>query len=132
MITVTPLYAALLVLLYLLLSWRVISVRRAQGIGVGDGGDKALAKRIRVQANCAEYAPLGIVCLLVLELTDGYGPRLHALGVMLLAGRVLHAVGMSLTPQNLPMRVAGMVLTLTMLGISAIFLLFDTAWHPRF
>ncbi|MEM7732791.1 MAG: MAPEG family protein [Pseudomonadota bacterium] len=119
MITVTPIYAGILALLMLGLSVRVILGRRAAKVSVGDGGNKDLAKRIRVQANCAEYAPFGVVLLLVVELTGAAALTVHELGLMLVAGRVLHAVGMGFTPQIPALRIMGMILTFTMLGLSA-------------
>lgn len=120
MISVTPIYAGILALLFLVLSVRVVLRRRSAKVSVGDGGDKILIKRMRVQANCAEYAPLGIVLLLVAELSGASALTLHELGLMLVAGRVMHAVGMSVTPQIPVLRIIGMVLTFTMIGLSGI------------
>lgn len=65
---VTPFYAGFLALLYIALSARVIKHRRSARISLGDGNDVALQQKIRVQSNCAEYAPIGIVLLLLAEL----------------------------------------------------------------
>ncbi|MEO0370233.1 MAG: MAPEG family protein [Pseudomonadota bacterium] len=124
MITVTPIYAAILALLLIILSARVILRRRSVKVSVGDGGDQALVKRIRVQANCAEYAPFGVLLLLVVELAGATPLVVHELGLMLVAGRVLHAVGMGVTPQIPALRIIGMILTFTMLGLSAILMLY--------
>ncbi|QUJ75135.1 MAPEG family protein [Sulfitobacter albidus] len=122
-LTLTALYAALLTLLYLSLVVRVIRYRRAHLISLGDTGDKALLKRIRVQANAAEYIPLGIVLIALAEAQGAPGFVVHAMGVSLLAGRAMHAFGMSQTPQVMKWRVGGMALTLLMLGLSALGLL---------
>jgi uncharacterized protein len=45
---------------------------------------------------------------------------LYAAGGCLLVGRYLHAYGMSQSPDILPLRVAGMVLTFASLAIAAI------------
>ncbi len=44
---------------------------------------------------------------------------LIALGAMLLLGRLAHAAGMAASPQRMPLRAAGMVLTFGMLGLTA-------------
>lgn len=119
-LTVTPIYAGLLALLLIFLSARVILRRRDQKISLGDNEDKNLRKRIRVQANCAEYAPFGVLLLLLTEMQGTPGWAVHVLGLLLLAGRVLHAYGMGSTPQLLPLRQAGMVLTFTMLGFAGL------------
>ena len=61
---ITGLYGALIALVFLALSARVIMYRRANQLGLGDHGDKSLMKRMRAQANCAEYAPFGLLLML--------------------------------------------------------------------
>ncbi len=120
MITITPLYAGLIALLFVFLSYRVITVRRSDKISLGDGDNPAMAYRIRAQANCAEYAPLALILLAMAELQGAPIWVVHLLGVMLVAGRVIHAWGLSQHPQNLPARVYGMLLTLMMITFTAI------------
>jgi uncharacterized membrane protein YecN with MAPEG domain len=126
-LTITPIYAALITLLYLGLTWHVIAYRRANLISVGDTGDKALLKRIRAQANCAEYAPLGLILLLMIELTGAPSLAVHLLGAALFVGRIAHAYGFASTPQKMIFRQIGMVLTLLMLILSSIGLLAHAA-----
>lgn len=122
-LTIAPLYAALITLLYLSLSWRVIAYRRANSISLGDTGDKNLLKRMRAQANCAEYVPLGLILLLMTELIGAPTFALHALGMALLLGRILHAYGFASTPQKIIFRQIGMMLTLAMLALCSFGLL---------
>jgi uncharacterized membrane protein YecN with MAPEG domain len=119
MAEVTSIYAALLAALFILLSARVIGFRMARRLDLGDAGDRQLLKRIRAQGNCAEYAPLGLLLLLLCELAGAPGVALHGLGGALLAGRIAHALGLSLSPQRLILRQIGMVLTFAMLGLAA-------------
>jgi uncharacterized membrane protein YecN with MAPEG domain len=94
---VTPLYAAFLGLLLLVLAWNVVKQRRIHQVGLGDGGIPALSRAIRVHANFVEYVPLTLVLVLLVEL-QLQGAHLwvaHALGGALLLGRVLHAIGLS-------------------------------------
>ena len=65
---VTALYAGLIALLYLFLSYNVVLARRSQRVSVGDGGDKLVRKRMRTHANCAEYAPIGLILLMLVEM----------------------------------------------------------------
>ena len=117
---ITAFYAAILTLLFVLLATRVIRMRRAARVSLGTGGDPELEARMRAQGNCAEYAPLGLLLLLLAELLGSHGVLLHLLGAMLVAGRVLHALALSAAPQRGNLRVAGMGLTLTMLGVGAL------------
>ena len=40
--------------------------RNRHKIGIGDGGDKALARKIRVHGNFVEYVPLGLLLMALL------------------------------------------------------------------
>ncbi len=116
---ITALYAALITLVFLALSGRVIACRGAARVALGDGGDRRLARAIRAHANCAEYAPLGIILIGLAEQLSVPALILHALGIGLLGGRVVHAYGLSQEPENLRFRLIGMVLTFTALAVGA-------------
>lgn len=120
MLEITPLYAGLLALLFLALSGRVILHRISENISLGDGGDAGMARRIRVQANCAEYAPFGIILLAMAEVQGMPGWLVHIFGSMLFLGRVIHAWGLGASPQILSARRLGMGLTITMIAITAV------------
>ena len=121
---VVPIYAALLALLFLGLSVRTLRLRRSLKIAVGDAGSTQMLRAMRAHANFAEYVPL---CLLLLTLVELHGGRnawvLHGLGLALLAGRLSHAWGVSQEHENYRFRVYGMVLTFVVLTACAVFLL---------
>lgn len=119
-VTVTPIYAGFLTLLLVALSARVIRHRAVHQISLGDRNNRELRKKMRVQANFVEYAPLGLLLMLLAELQDLPDMTLHALGAMLLLGRLAHAAGMGATPQRIPLRAAGMGLTVGMLVLAAL------------
>lgn len=123
-LSVTPIYAAILAILFVLLSLRVISHRITHRISLGDQGDKGMIKRMRAQANCAEYAPLGLLLLLIVELQGAPVIWLHLLGLTLTIGRMTHAYGFSASPPIFLLRRIGMVLTFTHICLSAVFMLF--------
>lgn len=117
MLTITPIYIGLVALLFLWLSYRVIDGRRMHGVSLGDGGHTDLNRRIRAQANCAEYAPIGLIMVLSAELQGAAPWMVHALGLTLLAGRVAHGAGLTSARPQPMLRMSGMVLTLvSMLG----------------
>lgn len=124
---VTALYAALLVPLFLLLSARVINVRRQSRITVGHGDDPTLLRRMRVQANFVEYAPIGLILLGLAESTGTDARFLHAAGATLILGRLFHAYGFSQIDEKLNWRVCGMVLTMTALAVLAALCLWGAA-----
>ncbi len=116
---VTALYAAILALILIVLSMRVIAVRRRQRIAIGDGGDDALARRIRAHGNFTEYVPLALILMLAAEQAGPPEWMLHALGASLVIGRISHA--WSLSAHSIPGRTIGMSLTfLVIIGGAAL------------
>jgi uncharacterized protein len=95
-IPVTLLYGGLTALFVTILGANVSRLRGASGAFVGDPVPPELVRPIRAHGNAAEWAPLGILLLLLLELS-GAGNRfaLHLLGGSFFLGRVLHAYGVT-------------------------------------
>lgn len=121
---VTPLYAGLLALWFLVLSWRVVQ-RRRSGIFLGDGGDQALLRVIRGHANFAEYVPLALLLMGMLEVSRYSIYVLHALGITLLVARLLHGYALSFTAQFPFGRIWGASLTFAVLGVEALLCLYQ-------
>ncbi len=117
---ISAIYAGLLALLFLNLSFRVIAHRRARGLSIGDGNDASMARAIRVQGNFTEYAPIGLILLVLAELQGAPGWLVHVMGLSLLVGRVLHAFGLGAARQIVPARVWGMILTIVPILVLAI------------
>jgi len=120
---VTALYAALLAFLLLWLSIQVIKERRRSRVSLGAGEDAALLQATRAHGNFAEYVP---ICLIMLALLEGLGVSvwaLHALGAGLLAGRLAHGIGLLHQPHKLLLRQIGMALTFAVLGLGGVLLL---------
>ncbi len=121
MLTIVPTYAAILALIYLVLTARVVRVRRSARVSLGTGGDKDLERRIRVHGNFAEYVPFALLLLAFME-TQGHSPALiNGLCLLLIAGRAAHAYG--LTTGALRFRVAGVATTFVVLSSAAVALL---------
>jgi uncharacterized membrane protein YecN with MAPEG domain len=120
---ITALYAALLALLFLALSVLVIRQRLEAKVALGLGKAEGLLRASRAHGNFAEYVPILLVLLLLLELGGSRPWLLHALGAAILLGRVLHASGISRSPERLVLRQAGMLLTFVPLAVAALALL---------
>jgi uncharacterized membrane protein YecN with MAPEG domain len=121
--TIVPAYAALLALLYVYLSFRVIAVRKARRIAIGAQGDPQLERAIRVHSNFAEYAPLALLLLFMLETNGAAQWLVHILCVAFIAGRASHAYGMSHEREDLRFRMVGMVTTFGVIAITSCALL---------
>lgn len=120
---ITPLYAALLALLFIFLSVRTLLLRKKLQIAVGDAGDKSMIRAMRVHANFAEYTPLALVLALMLELAGAYPVLVHVVCACLLVGRISHAYGVSQVKEDFRFRVTGMYLTFASIAGSAVSLL---------
>jgi uncharacterized membrane protein YecN with MAPEG domain len=121
---VTPLYASLLVLWFVVLSARVVNLRR-RGILFGDNGEVAVTRVVRAQANFAEYVPLALLLMGFLEVSRFSIYLLHALGLTLLIARLVHGSALSFGWQMRSGRVAGAGLTFIVLLIEALLCLYQ-------
>ncbi|HOU65871.1 MAG TPA: MAPEG family protein, partial [Thermomonas sp.] len=92
---ITLLFASLHALLMLGLVLPIARHRHARRIGLGDGGDTLLARRIRVHGNFIEHVPFALLVLALLELCGLAPTWLWGFGGALLLGRILHALGLS-------------------------------------
>ncbi|MGZ4970992.1 MAG: MAPEG family protein [Methylobacter sp.] len=110
---ITSIYASLSVLLIVKLSLAVIKLRRLNRVSVGDGGIEALQLAIRAHSNALEYIPIALMLLFMLELNGAPKILIHILGVTLLVGRILHAMG--LPAKDFKKRVLGMQITIYLL-----------------
>ena len=126
----TAFYAGLLALVYLGLSGWVIGARVSQNVLFGDGGDDTVLKRVRSHANFAEYVPLALIVIGLLEASGGSHGLVRALLIALLVARILHPIGM-FAPPNSPRQFAcrggGILLTMAALGVAATALLVRAA-----
>ena len=121
---VTPLYAGILVLWFVVLSMRVVNVRR-RGIPFGDNGDAKITRVVRAQANFAEYVPLALLLMGFLEASRYSIYLLHALGIVLVIARLLHGCALSLGWSIRFGRSVGSALTFIVLLIEAALCLYQ-------
>lgn len=107
-VSIVPLYAAALAVLFLGLSVRVIAYRRRERIASGSAGDLELERRIRVHGNFAEYVPLILLLLLIAESRGASVLGVHAACILLLFGRLVHGIGVSRSASDDVGRIVGM------------------------
>ena len=109
--SITATVAALLGLLAVFLTARVIVLRVRFGVSAGDGGHAALAQAIRAQANLLELAPLALLLLAFAEWAIAWRGVILALGIVLLIARLASAWGLSHSLELGSARKAGAGLT---------------------
>lgn len=105
-------------ILNLWLAMRVGMVRRSEKISIGDGGNERLTARMRAQLNFAEYAPLVLILIALIELAVGTVDWLWGAAALFVVARILHPFGMDGWK---PGRVIGIVLTFLILAGLALY-----------
>ena len=128
MLTIVPIYAAILAVMFVALSIRVIALRRASKLPLGFQGDIALERRVRAQGNFAEYVPLALLLLAFVEMQGAQAWLLHAMALVLVAGRLSHAYGVSQLRESFAFRVSGMAMTFTVILCAALAILTQSLW----
>jgi uncharacterized membrane protein YecN with MAPEG domain len=123
LLSVTPIYLAILGLLFVPLTLRVGLYRASNGIDIGDGGDDAMLRRIRCHANFIETVPLAAILLVCMELMGAGDTWLHTLGATLVISRILHYLGLSGMGPFIG-RPLGMVGTLTVYLVAGCWILY--------
>jgi uncharacterized membrane protein YecN with MAPEG domain len=104
---VTPLYALPVAAIYLVLWFRVSSVRSAAGVSFGDGGNPLLLQRIRQHGNCAEWSAFVLILMMLAEGMGTPAIWLHISGALLLVGRIAHPFGLVDGNAGHPLRYVG-------------------------
>jgi uncharacterized membrane protein YecN with MAPEG domain len=110
---ITPITAAVLVVLYVKLTFAVINIRRRDKATLGDQGNPALLKAIRSHANLTEWAPLALILLAMLELNGAPSWLVAVPAVVFVIGRFIHPIGINdENKATFKRRVQGMQLTI--------------------
>ena len=118
--SITALYAGILALVVIALAINVTVYRVKLRISVGDGGNAQMLRMIRLHGNAVEYVPITLLLMLIYELNGGSHTVLHAAGFAMLAGRIVHAWGLSLSDMPNRGRQIGQSLTwLTVIALAA-------------
>ncbi|MGS0681770.1 MAPEG family protein [Shewanella sp. 125m-7] len=94
-LAISGLYISLTALLAIVLTYRVITLRRTHKIGIGSAGNEALTLAQRVHANLLENAPMVLLLLVVAEMNGTSALLLHLFGAVWIVARLLHAIGLT-------------------------------------
>ncbi len=132
---VTALFASLLTLLYLYLTWQVISRRRQYRTPYGFSEQHPdLERAIRAHGNFQEYTPLFLILLYLFETGTDVQWLCYLLGTLFFLGRIAHAASLlSVEAKRLKrgerlsvafrLRFFAMTQTLTCLSVLAVLIL---------
>ena len=105
---VTPLYALPLAAIFLILWFRISSLRAATKISFGDGGNVDLLRRVRQHGNFVEWTTFVLILMILAEGMGAPALYLHISGALLLIGRIAHPFGLGAVDNAaLPLRYVG-------------------------
>jgi len=116
---VTPLYAGILGLIYVVISAYAILGRFKHNVNLGDGQNEDMLKRIRIHSNFIEYVPFALLLMVLAEVEGASEKLIHILGIALIIGRIIHPIGVVKVIGPSIGRSGGMVLTFLVILISA-------------
>ena len=114
-IQITAIYASILTILFVVLSYRVAQRRMRFQVGLGVGQNPELERAIRIHGNFAEYVPLALLLLAFFESGGGPTWTMHAAGAGLVVARLLHVIGLTGSSGRSKGRFVGVTLTWVLL-----------------
>ena len=118
------LWVGLNLILLLVLSVRVVRLRRRHGVVFGDGEVADLAQAVRAFGNATEYVPTALIGVVVLAVLGAQPLLVHTAGFLLFAGRLAHAWGLSRSGGASLPRAIGVMATWLAYIVAAVTLLF--------
>ena len=121
---ITPLFAALLALLFIYLSYGVVRIRFGQKISSGHGDLRSLERAIRAHGNFSEYVPITLILLWFVETLTMSRLMVLVLGSVFIIGRVLHVIGMMNPKKWLICRQIGILSTFAVITILSLHLIY--------
>jgi len=122
---ITPLFAAIFGLMYIVLSFGVIRLRLSHHVSIGSGENSDLEKAVRIHGNFAEYVPFSLILLWFLEEIEQSSGLVFGLCIFLLVSRVSHYMGMKNQASLMIFRKLGMIGTFLVILISSLALLYS-------
>lgn len=110
-LSITANYAAILAFYYIAWSFHVSFTRARTGVRTGDGGNATMLTAMRRHGNMAEFMPFALVMMAFAEAGGLSAAWLHASGLLLVAGRLIHPFGITDDGGPVAARVVGQVST---------------------
>ena len=113
---ISLLSAAIAALINLWLAVRCGRARIGGKVLHGDGGDAALQRHMRAQANYVEYTPFALILIILLDLMGQDGWLLGLTALAYFIARILHPIGMQ-ADHPAKTRQVGIIVTFLLLAL---------------
>lgn len=121
---ITILYAGILGLIYIALSFYTIAGRFKYRISLGNGENEDMLCRIRTHANFSEYIPFALILMFMSEYQGMSDALAHGFGLALVLGRIIYSLTLTKIVDIPFGRQAGTLLTFSaIIGLSIIAIL---------
>ena len=91
---ITALTAAIVAIMLLITAIDTVRQRLRAHVAFGSGGDSKLVSASRSHGNLSEHAPIVVIMIGLLELSDAHHWALTGIAVFFLAARALHIIGL--------------------------------------
>ncbi len=106
---ITLLYASIMAIFALVLSFKAGGFRGKSGISVlfGEPANMELAEKVRRHQNFLEYVPIFLILFGALELAGASSMFLYIVGDLLIVFRIAHAIGLKHDNMGHPGRLIG-------------------------
>ena len=122
---VTPLFAAILAIIYVWLFFGVIKHRFSKQISLGSADDKSLEKAIRIQGDFYEHVPISLILIWFLEIITYSSSLTFILGCVLILARFAHIISLNDIATKMIFRQIGVLGTFAVILVSSVVLI----WH---
>ena len=108
-IPITLLYASIMAIFALILSFPAGSYRGKAGISIlfGDPPNMELAEKVRRHQNFLEYVPIWLIVFGAVEAAGGSSWFLYIVGDLMIIARIAHAIGLKHDNMGHPGRLIG-------------------------
>ncbi len=103
----TLLWAGVLGIMAIAISFPAGSMRGKVGVSIGDGGNPDLLLAIRKHGNFTEWVPLALILMGVLEMNGVSTMTVHIFGAVLVVARICHFFGLKADDITTPLRAIG-------------------------
>lgn len=115
MYTITTVTASVLSIILIILSIKIVTLRKRYKISLGADGHEDLARAVRAHGNFAEYTPITLILILCAEANKANWVVLFILALFFILGRMFHAYAFIYNKQHFKFRTRGMILTFSIL-----------------
>ncbi|MDP3269354.1 MAG: MAPEG family protein [Legionella sp.] len=120
MYPITTVTTSLLSIILIIVSIKIIKLRREYKVSLGDNGHKDLERVIRAHGNFIEYTPITLILMLCAEANQAHWVILFILALFFILGRALHAYAFIYNKTHFKFRVRGMILTFSVILFLAV------------